>query len=330
MQPAVDPPLVAVPRASSTARQADAGMRSGDYLLVCLAAVLWGTGGLAGVSLAADGLGMLTVATARLAVGGVVLVVVLASLGRLADLGGAPAARRRVLVTGALAALYQSSYFLAVSWTSVSVATLVALGAAPVVVATATAVRDRRRPATPTVVAVALAVLGLTLLVGVPVAGSGWGVALALVAATAFATMTMVNRTPVAGLDGLSLTGASFTLGAALLAPFALAAALAAGAGTPGGPPLLPSGPDAWLLVAYLGLGPTALAYGAYFTGLRTVPATTASLLALIEPLTAALGAALLLGERLGAAGALGAALLVTAVVLLRPRRRVPPGTGLP
>lgn len=312
-----------------------AAMRPRDFGLVVLGAVLWGTGGLAGATLASDGIGMLAVASARLAVGGGALLAVVALAGRMGRWSASRPARRRVLVTGLLAALYQSCYFLAVSWTSVSVATLVALGAAPVLVASATAVRRRRAPGRRTVLAVVLALAGLVLLVGVSGSGSPAGVGLALVAAAAFATLTVVNRSPVAGLDPLTLTGASFTLGALLLAPVAVVTALAAvpaaARGGPTGdllaavlPTLVPAGASAWLLVAYLGVGPTALAYGAYFAGLRSVPATTASLLALLEPLTAALGAALLRDERLGPAGLLGAALLATAVVVLRPRRRSP------
>ncbi len=161
-----------------------------------------------------------------------------------------------------------------------STATLVALGAAPVMVAGATAVLDQES-------AVAcgprsrsgLALVGLVLLLGAPAGGASprVGAALALVPAAAFATMTVVNRTPVAGLGPLELTGVSFTLGAALLAPAAIAL----------GGPMRPTTRAGVALLVWLGLGPTALAYGAYFGGLRTVEGATASVVALLEPLTA-------------------------------------------
>ena len=53
----------------------------------------------------------------------------------------------------------------------------------------------------------------------------------------------------------------------------------------------LPGDAEGWVLLAYLAVVPTAAAYSAYFTGLRGVPATTAALLALLEPLTATIGA---------------------------------------
>jgi len=62
---------------------------------------------------------------------------------------------------------------------------------------------------------------------------------------------------------------------------------------------------------------PTALAYAASFRGLhRAVAPGTAAVLALLEPLTAAVLAAAVLGERLGALGITGA--LVLAVAVLR------------
>lgn len=308
-----------------TAERGSAGgqhARPTDFALIVLGAVLWGTGGLAGARLADDGMTMLTVAACRLAAGGGLLLVGLAVAGRLRGVPRTRAVVVRIVVTGLLAAAYQSCYFLAVSSTSVSVATVLALGAAPVLVAAAGAVASRRRPSGRTSLALALALSGLLLLVGFSTGGDrpALGVALALLAAASFAAMTVVNQSPVAGLDPLVLTGSAFTLGAIVLLPVLAVT----GVGS------LPGATPGWLLLVYLGLGPTAVAYVAYFAGLRTVPATTASLLALLEPLTAALGALLLRGERLGVGGLVGAVLLVTAVVVLRPRRVSPTmGAGL-
>ena len=68
-------------------------------------------------------------------------------------------------------------------------------------------------------------------------------------------------------------------------------------------------------LLAALGIGPTAVAYTLYFRGLRKAPASTAALLSLIEPLTAAVLAALVLGDRLSATGIAGAVMLLAAVI---------------
>jgi DME family drug/metabolite transporter len=65
-----------------------------------------------------------------------------------------------------------------------------------------------------------------------------------------------------------------------------------------------------------LGTGPTAVAYSLYFRGLRTAAASTGALLALLEPLTGAILAALVLGQHLSASGIAGAAILAVAVII--------------
>ncbi|QTE30285.1 EamA family transporter [Pengzhenrongella sicca] len=303
--------------AGPTAPGRPATMRPRDFALVAGGAVAWGTGGIAGSLLAAgSGLSMLAVASYRLLVGGAIVVVALALAGHLRRVPVSRPVAARVAATGLLAALYQGCYFAAVALTTVSTATLVALGAAPILVVAATAVSTRQRPTARVTVAAAAALAGLALLLGAPAAssagaGAALGLGLALAAAAAFAAMTMLNRRQVPGLDPLALTGLSFTAGGLVLLPLA---ALGAGLGAP-------HGAAGWVLLAFLGLVPTAGAYGAYFAGLCRVPATTAALLALLEPLTAAACAALVLGERLGPLGVAGGALLVAAVVLLRPRR---------
>jgi DME family drug/metabolite transporter len=71
---------------------------------------------------------------------------------------------------------------------------------------------------------------------------------------------------------------------------------------------------DVLAVALYLGLVPTALAYAAYFRALTAARAVVAALSALLEPLTATVLSAVLLGERLGVAGWCGAALLVAAL----------------
>jgi drug/metabolite transporter, DME family len=75
-------------------------------------------------------------------------------------------------------------------------------------------------------------------------------------------------------------------------------------------------------LLLYLGLAPTALAYGLYFTGLRTVATGSAALISLLEPITAAVLGAVVLDERLGAAGLAGAVLIGVAVLMTTTGRR--------
>ena len=193
-----------------------------------------------------------------------------------------------------LAAAFQACYFTAVSLTSVGLATLVTIGTAPVVVVAVETLRGRaRRSSLPVVV---LALLGLGLLVGLPTAAPDplaalAGAAAAVVAGSAFATMTLVGAMAVPGLDVMVATGASFLVGGLLLA---------VPAATLGGPAFPTTLAGAGLL-ALFAVVPTALAYTAYFRGLAAgTPPRTGAVLALLEPLTAAVLAAIVLGERLG------------------------------
>jgi drug/metabolite transporter, DME family len=67
---------------------------------------------------------------------------------------------------------------------------------------------------------------------------------------------------------------------------------------------------------------PSGLAYVLFFAGLGSVRAATAAVVGLVEPLTAALIAFLLLGERLTPVAAAGGAVLLGAVLLLALRER--------
>jgi drug/metabolite transporter, DME family len=207
----------------------------------------------------------------------------------------------RITVIGLLAALYQGFYFTAVSLTSVPLATLVTIGAAPVIVLGADRVTGR-----PTgrfaVATTGLAVTGLGLLVGLP---SGFretavlaSASTAVLAAAGFAAVTLAGTRPVPGLDDLTVTGFGFAVGGLALMPLAQAV---------GGLGFRPGPASIGLLIA-LGTGPTAVAYTLYFRGLRSAAASTAALLTLLEPLTGTILAALLLGERLSATGIAGAA----------------------
>ena len=103
-------------------------------LYLVISGLLWGTGGLTGSLLGrVAGLSAIAVAACRLTAGGVLIVGFLtgdpAGPGR-----PGRAAWTRITVIGLLAALYQSCYFTAVSLTSVPLATLVTIGAAPVIV----------------------------------------------------------------------------------------------------------------------------------------------------------------------------------------------------
>src|SRR4051794_39684267 len=279
------------------------------FLLVVLAALCWGTSGVSG-RIVADraGLGPLDIAWHRMAIGAVVLLTA-HTLTRRRRAGTTTALTRgtaaRLALVGAGLAAYQLAYFAAVETAGVSIATLVALGLAPLLIAVGASVLGHGRPERATVVALVVALTGLVLLVGIS-AGSDTGTTvvlgalLAVGSALGYAVVTLSGAGVPAGIP-VTLVG--FAGGALLLTPVALVTGLR-----------FTGDPVALGVLLYLGAVPSALAYAMFFAGLRTVPGAVASIVTLLEPLTATALATAFLGERL-APGALAGGLLVLAAV---------------
>lgn len=302
--------------------------RSG-LLFVSLAGVLWGTGGLA-LEILRDHapLSVLTVSAYRMLVAAVALVAASLVLRRGPQLVALVRLHPvRAVAVGLGTGAYQALYFGSVATAGVTVATVVSLGLAPVLLTVADLVRSRtaRRgqagPRTPHArlpLVLAAALCGLVL---VSVAsGSGAvgsrpvvGLLLAVASGAVYAATTALGSTVLAsdGVEPLALTTVATTAGAAGLLPVALA----------GGGPYLTADPVALGTLAYLGLLTMAVAYGLFYAGLRTTRSGAAVIATLLEPVTAAVAAAVVLGERLGAAGVVGAVLILAAVAGLDERR---------
>lgn len=288
--------------------------QSGFGLLV-LAGLLWGTGGVTGVALSdSSGLGASAVAAYRLALGGGLLVVLLVAGRRW--LPRAAAARWRIVVSGLLAASFQACYFGAMTVASVSVSTLVTIGSAPMLVVLAQSIRRRRMPTARQVRPLLLGVVGLALLVGGPTAPGTdtrqalLGILLALGAGASFAALSIVAARPHRGTTPEVVTGYGFLLGGLVLAVGTL----------PFGTLTFAPTTQSLLLVAVLALAPTALAWTLYFRGLGHAGPAVATLVALLEPLTATVLAVLLLGETVTLPLAVGGGLLLLSVIDARPR----------
>lgn len=279
---------------------------------VMLAAVSWGTVGvttklLYGLSTTTP----LSIGFLRLAVS--VPVLLLAGWGNTRQRLRALSRRDVALICaiGAMMALYQVCFFSAIPRVGVAIATLVTLCSAPVLVALLSAALLRERPTLRVFTALAVALLGAALLVGkAPGDGPGGsaaaGTLLALVSAVGYAVVTLCSRRLSARCHPVQTLAFAFAIGALLL----LATTFPAG-------PRLRYPALGWALIAYLGVVPTALAYVLFISGLRTVPATAATVATLLEPLTSTALAWLLFGERLGRLGALGGLLLGAAMLML-------------
>ena len=203
-------------------------------------------------------------------------------------------------------ASFNLCFLAAMKEAGVAVVTLVAIGATPVI--TGLIARHVTRT---WLAATSVAVAGLALLVGSQGAGSAEvssaGVVLAFGAAASYATYIVAgNAAERRGLETQSFLAAAFSVSALLTLPWLLLGEVGR-LGDAGGT----------LLLGYLVLVPTILAYSLFNRGLRGVRSSTASTLALVEPVVAASLAYLLLGERLGALGLLGAALILVGLLLI-------------
>jgi DME family drug/metabolite transporter len=280
-------------------------------VLIALAAISWGTSGSVMTVLAERAAASpLLVGVARLWIAAIFLLVATAVTAR--GVVVATGDRWRCLAMGACMAAYQAAYFTAVTLGGIAVVALVAICSAPLMIAAlAPWLLGERLP--PRVGgALLLGVLGTALLVAAPAGALDLsprflaGVLLAFVAGLAYALYVLVAKATLRRSAPLPATALTFTIGALLLTPvlvWTVAPLTQLALGWP------------WLL--YLGGVATAAAYAIYTLGLRSVPASVAGVTTLLEPLTATILGVALFGERLGAAGIVGALLLVTALGLL-------------
>jgi DME family drug/metabolite transporter len=296
-------------------------------LQVSAAGVLWGTGGLVVTLLhERDGLGAMTVSAWRMAMAALTLVV-FALLTRRTGAVVATARTHPVLaaLVGCGTALYQGLYFVAVLLVGVSVATVVSLGLAPVLAALWEHLVARTRPSGREVGVLTAALAGLLLITvtaghGTASTGDrpGLGLALAVASGATYAATTVLGHVLATRVDAVALTTCATAAGAVVLSPFLLVAVLRQD-------PLLPGSVGSVALLVYLGVATMALAYGLLYAGLRTTSGSAATVATLVEPLSAALLAALVLGERLPWPGLVGGALILAAVVALHPTEQDPP-----
>ncbi|MFJ9816103.1 DMT family transporter [Streptomyces sp. NPDC101151] len=307
----------------SPARPAAAGSRPsragllGGSAPILTSAVLWGTTGTAG-SLAPAGAPAAAIGCAGLALGGILLF--LTSRGARSLPARCTGRERWLLVLGALAvAGYPVTFYPAVARTGVAVATVIALGSAPVFAGLLSWLCGQARPTARWTTATAAAVLGCTLLVlGPELTGQATptdltGVVLAVCGGLSYAVHALIGgRLITHGHPSGAVMGVLFGAAGLLVLPLVLLA----------GPHWLATARGAAVAV-YLALFTVCLAYRLFGHGLRRTPASLATSLTLAEPAVAAVLGVTVLGERLPAASWTGLAVLALGLVLLAlPRSR--------
>jgi drug/metabolite transporter, DME family len=211
------------------------------------------------------------------------------------------------IIGGVGLAVSQAAYFGSADTAGVALATLVTMGTCPVLIALGARYLLGERLTYGRIAAIGLALVGLVLLTFGPHAGGSdptLGILLALLSAATYSAVILQGR----ARQGQGEMLPAYVVGMLCLAPIAVVEGA------------VPHGGNVFQAVAwlvYLGLVPTVLAYQWFFSGLATVPAATASVIALLESVTAAAIAVGLLGEHLSVASLAGMAVLLIAVTFM-------------
>jgi drug/metabolite transporter, DME family len=285
----------------------------------CSAGFLWGTGALVvNVLMTQHGLSPESISFWRFVVGAGVLLAAFARPGlwqALRPLWGT------VLVAGTAMAGYVLCWFLGIERMGAAIPTLIALCLPPVLVTLVALLRGQEQLDAGLVVTLAAALLGTVLIVsrheaagqGISAADLGLGVAFSVASALLYAGFTLVSGR------------LSHQLGAGPAAAcLTVVAACAMGVSAFYRPLLWPTAipPQAWYL--YLGVVTAALALLAFSWGAARLSPTALTVATLVEPLTAVLLAAGLLGQHLSAWQWCGGVLLLASIWGLGRRPQVP------
>jgi DME family drug/metabolite transporter len=276
---------------------------------IAAAAIAWGTGGAVAVVLQRhDHLGPVTVSFWRFVVAVTALAALRAVRWRRPRSGWQHRVQWSTAIIGGVGlAVSQAAYFGSADTAGVALATLVTMGTCPVLIALGARYLLGERLTYPRMAAIGLALIGLVLLTFGPHSGGSdptLGMLLALLSAATYSAVILQGR----ARQGQGEMLPAYVVGMVCLAPIAVVGgALPHGGNT--------FGAVAWLV--YLGLVPTVLAYQWFFAGLASVPAATASVIALLESVTAAAIAVGLLGEHLTPVSLAGMAILLIAVTFM-------------
>ncbi len=272
---------------------------------ILAAGICFGTTGTS-QTLLAKGISPLAVASTRLFIGALTLLLISRFTTKLRSIRFP---RRDLWISGVGIAIYQLSFFSSVKLTGVPIATLTALGSAPIFTGLVAYALVREKPTRVWFFATILTTIGIALL-NAHHSEKGFnffGVFLALVAGLGFAFFNVASRRALnAGIEPTRLAAGVFTLAAILVFPFCFVAGTqwmvtAKGAG----------------LILWLGIFTTGLGYTLYAYGLKRVHSSTASTLVLAEPATATLLAVVVLGDTLSANSWLGIAVVITGLLFL-------------
>ena len=279
-------------------------------LVILAVGVVWGTTGLA-AHYAPAGVNPFAIGAGAMGFGGV-LMALTACRQHHRQVAWRPL--RTPLLWGVTAlTFYPLCFYGAMHYAGIAVGTAVNIGSSPVMAMMIEAISGRGRFTLRKVLAAGLAIVGLALLCrGGQTDGAGaehpvWGVVLGLFAGLGYAGYSaaaheMIQR----GCPSNVAMGRIFGVAAMFLVPLCLVL---------GGPALADVRTVG--VLAYLAIVTQAVAYLAFGYGLRTVSASTAMTLSLVEPVVAAVLAVIVVAEPMALIGWCGMAMVLTGVLAL-------------
>lgn len=209
---------------------------------------------------------------------------------------------------GNMHGLVPAVLFSAVQLTGVAIGTVVAIGSAPAFSGILEALILKRKPDRVWVFSSVLSVAGCILLFANrdSYIVDPFGVGLGLLAGLAFAGYAMFSKNVLGLMEVVPAVAVIFSLSGLGLVPFLF---------------FLDTGylalPQNLMIVAYLGLAATSLAYLLFSSGLKAIPSSSAVTLSLAEPLTASVLGVAIVGEALSGQSWVGVALLIGGIALL-------------
>lgn len=279
-------------------------MNGMPYIMVLLAAMLWGTTGTAQNFISGDA-HPLTIGAFRLMIGGFsLLLFTLVTRSFIFRSIPWPAA----LISAASMALFQPLFFSSVQLTGIAIGTVVAIGSAPVLAGMIEWLVLKRRPDRIWAIATGMAIIGCILLFANTGAEdvNALGVAMALGAGLSFAIYAIASKSVLESMEAVPAVALIFSVAAVLLMPSLFFFDISY--------ILIPA--DAGIII-YLGFATTSLAYILFSRGLKRIPSSSAVTLSLAEPLTASVLGVLVVGEVLSGVSWTGIMLLLGGILVL-------------
>lgn len=213
----------------------------------------------------------------------------------------------RLCVSGAALGLNWILLFEAYRYTTVATATL-CYYLAPIIIMLVSPIVVKEKLTAKKALCIFAALVGMVFVSGVssgtlPAAGELRGILFGLAAACLYATVVLINK-GIRDIEALDRTIVQLGVSAAVLAPYILV--------TEDLFTLLPQlSPVSFAMLVFVAIVHTGVAYALYFSSIRDISAQTAALFSYIDPVVAILLSALLLGERMTPASAVGAVLVL-------------------